>query len=170
MAGIAISDGPFCLRATCDVAFEFIYSPYRETIGSNGNSRSDERSVETFMVLTVLCEKRLERCVLFDRDRVTGGLKRRLNSFGSLLCRFAESLTTGGMTIMSIDLVLRKADLRQVTCIVRKRQLNFYGHVARLHAEDPAHHHPFFLVEIRVAGPCRGGVHRLHNCVRWSPF
>ena len=27
----------------------------------------------------------------------------------------------------------------------------------------------FFLVEIRVAGPCRGGVHTLHGCVRWSP-
>ena len=24
----------------------------------------------------------------------------------------------------------------------------------------------FFLVEIRGAGPCRGGVHTLHDCVR----
>ena len=28
----------------------------------------------------------------------------------------------------------------------------------------------FFLVEIRGAAPCRGGVHRLHGCVRWSPI
>ena len=27
----------------------------------------------------------------------------------------------------------------------------------------------FFLVEIRGAGPCRGGAHTLHGCVRWSP-
>ena len=40
---------------------------------------------------------------------------------------------------MSNDLVLRVAGLRQVTCIVRERQLRFYGHVARLPAEDPAH-------------------------------
>ena len=26
----------------------------------------------------------------------------------------------------------------------------------------------FFLIEIRVAGPYRGGVHTLHGCVRWS--
>ena len=40
---------------------------------------------------------------------------------------------------MSNDLVLREAGLRQVTCIVRERQLRLYGHVARLLAEDPAH-------------------------------
>ena len=40
---------------------------------------------------------------------------------------------------MSNDLVLREAGLRQVTCIVRERQLSLYGHVARLPAEDLAH-------------------------------
>ena len=39
---------------------------------------------------------------------------------------------------MSNDLVLREAGLRQVTCIVRERQLRLYGHVAQLPAEDPA--------------------------------
>ena len=38
----------------------------------------------------------------------------------------------------SNDLVLREAGLRQVTYIVRERQLRLYGHVARLPAEDPA--------------------------------
>ena len=28
----------------------------------------------------------------------------------------------------------------------------------------------YFFVEIRGAGPCRGGVHTLHGCVRWSPI
>ena len=40
---------------------------------------------------------------------------------------------------VSNDLLLRKAGLRQVTCIVRERQLRLYGHVARLPAEDPSH-------------------------------
>ena len=44
---------------------------------------------------------------------------------------------------MSNDLILGEAGLRQVTCIVRERQLRLYGHVARLHAEDPAHRIPF---------------------------
>ena len=28
----------------------------------------------------------------------------------------------------------------------------------------------FFFVEIRGAGPCWGGAHTLHGCVRWSPI
>ena len=28
----------------------------------------------------------------------------------------------------------------------------------------------FFQKNIRVAGPCRGGAHTLHGCVRWSPI
>ena len=55
-----------------------------------------------------------------------------------LLCRFAESLATGGMTI-SNDLVLSGAGLRQVSGIVRERQLRVYQHVARLSAENSAH-------------------------------
>ena len=40
---------------------------------------------------------------------------------------------------MSNDLVLRKAGLRQVSCIVRERQLRVYRHVARFLVVDPAH-------------------------------
>ena len=40
---------------------------------------------------------------------------------------------------ISNDRVLREAGLREVTCIVRERQLRLYGHVARLLVEDPAH-------------------------------
>ena len=68
--------------------------------------------------------------------------------------------------IMSNDLVLRGAGLRQVTCIVRERQLRLYGHVARLPADDNVH---------RIL-PCRfpsrwttpRGRHRLHDCVNLS--
>ena len=45
---------------------------------------------------------------------------------------------------MSNNLVLRKAGLRQVTCIVRERQLRLYGRVARLRADDPANRDSFF--------------------------
>ena len=38
---------------------------------------------------------------------------------------------------MSNDLVLREADLRQVTCIVREGQLRLYGHVVRLRFRAP---------------------------------
>ena len=69
---------------------------------------------------------------------------------------------------MSNDLVLRAAGLRQVTCIVRERQLRLYERVARLLAADPAHR--ILLVEIRGAGPCREGAHTLRVCVRWSPI
>ena len=40
---------------------------------------------------------------------------------------------------MSNDLVLREAWLKQFSCIVRERQLRFFGHVARLPAEYDAH-------------------------------
>ena len=52
--------------------------------------------------------------------------------------------------------------LRQVTCIVRERQLRLYGYVARALRRIPPIE--FFLVEIR------GGAHRLHVCVRWRPI
>ena len=45
----------------------------------------------------------------------------------------------GGLYCISNDPVLRDAGPRQVTCIVRERQLRIFEHVARLPAEDPAH-------------------------------
>ena len=49
---------------------------------------------------------------------------------------------------MSNDLVLREAGLRQVTCIVRERQLRLFGHVARLPAENLAHRTLTFLSRV----------------------
>ena len=42
------------------------------------------------------------------------------------------------MSPFTNDLALREAGLRQVTCIVRERQLCFYRHLARVPAEDLA--------------------------------
>ena len=65
---------------------------------------------------------------------------------------------------MSIDLVLREAGLREVTCLVRERQLCLYRHLVRLLGGIPPV--GFFPVKIGVGGPCLGGVHRLHVCMR----
>ena len=69
---------------------------------------------------------------------------------------------------MPNDVVLREATLRQVTGIVRERQLRPFGRVARLPAEDPAHRilscrDPFGLTLLR-------GVDRLPSDDRWSPI
>ena len=66
-----------------------------------------------------------------------------------MLCRFAESLATGGMTICLIfdDMLLREASLRQIKSIVRERQLLLYWHVAQFPSEDPAHR-MFFLPKL----------------------
>ena len=48
----------------------------------------------------------------------------------AVLFPFAESLVTDGVTIQSIDLVLRMAGLGQVTRIVLERRVRLYGHAA----------------------------------------
>ena len=69
---------------------------------------------------------------------------------------------------MSNDLVLGEAGLRQVTCIVRDRDLRLYGHVTRFPAESPANQ--ILFVDIRGTGPCRGCLNTLDGCVRWRPI
>ena len=59
---------------------------------------------------------------------LTGELRRRLNSFGTMSLR--RILGYRWHDYMSDDLVLREAGLSQATCIVRERQLRLYGHVA----------------------------------------
>ena len=87
--------------------------------------RSESRSL-VFPVLLYSCET----------WTLTGELRRRLNSFGTMSLR--RILGYRWHDYISNDLVLMEAGLRQVTCIVRERQLRLYGHVARLPAEDPA--------------------------------
>ena len=62
--------------------------------------------------------------------------------------------------------ILSEAGLRQVTCIVRERQLRLYGHVARLSTENSAHR-ILFCRDPRgwIMPRC---VHTLHGCDRWS--
>ena len=94
---------------------------------------------------------------------LTAELRRRLNSFGTMSLR--RILGYRWHDYKSNDLVLREAGLRQVTCIVRERQLRLYGHVARHPAEDPVH----WILSYRDPSgwTMPRGVHRLHVCVRW---
>ena len=59
----------------------------------------------------------------------------------------------------------REAGLRQVTCIVRERQLRLYGHVARLPPGDRTH---------RILSRSEGLVHAegafTGFIVRWCPI
>ena len=64
---------------------------------------------------------------------LTGELRKRLNSFGTMSLRRILGYRWHDM---SNDLVVREAGLRQVTCIVRERQLLLSGQVA---AEFPTH-------------------------------
>ena len=73
-------------------------------------------------------------CYSCETWTLTGELRRRMNSFGTMSLR--RILGYRWHDYISNDLVLREAGLRQVTCIVRERQLRLYGHVARLPAED----------------------------------
>ena len=98
---------------------------------------------------------------------LTGELRGRLNSFGTMSLR--RILGYRWHDYMSNDQVLREAGLRQVTCIVRERQLRLYGHVTvRLPAEDPAH----LILSCRDSwGWTMPRVSPLlHGCVRWSPI
>ena len=82
------------------------------------------------VVLPVL----LYRCEIWT---LTRDLRGRLNSFstrslrGILGCRWSD--------LWSNERLLRKNQMRFVSCIVRERQLQLYGHVARFPDADPAH-------------------------------
>ena len=68
---------------------------------------------------------------------LTSGLRGRLNSFSTMALR--RILGYRWQDYKSNHDLLRDAGMRQVTCIIRERQLRLYGHVARLPANDPAH-------------------------------
>ena len=109
-----------------------------------GSLERDEFAGRRCVALAILVQKdegpSLSPAVLLYSSEtwtLTAELRRRLNSFGTMSLR--RILGYRWYDYMSNDLVLREAGLRQVTCIVRERQLRLYGHVARLPAEDPAH-------------------------------
>ena len=68
---------------------------------------------------------------------LTRDLRRRLNSFGTTSLR--RILGYCWSDFVSHERLLREAQMRFVTCIVREHQLQLYGHGARFHDADPAH-------------------------------
>ena len=68
---------------------------------------------------------------------LTSDLRQRLNSFGSRSLR--RILGYHWLDFVSNEWLLRETQIKFVTCIVRERQLQLYGHVARFPDADPAH-------------------------------
>ena len=68
---------------------------------------------------------------------LTMDLRWRLNSFGTRSLR--RILGYRWSDFVSNERLLRKTQMRFVTCIVRECQLRLYGHVARFPDADPAH-------------------------------
>ena len=65
---------------------------------------------------------------------LTRDLRQRLNSFGN-----GRILGYRWSDFVSNERLLRETQMRFVTCIVRERQLQLYGHVVRFPDADPAH-------------------------------
>ena len=68
---------------------------------------------------------------------LTGSLRRRLNSFGTVSLR--RILGCRWSDFVSNDQLLRESGMRYITCIIRERRLRLFGHVARFKESDPAH-------------------------------
>ena len=71
---------------------------------------------------------------------LTRDLREKLNSFGSRsLQRILDHRCSD---FVSNERLLRESQMGFVTCTVRERQLQLYGHVARVPDADLAHHIP----------------------------
>ena len=69
---------------------------------------------------------------------LTADRRRRLDSFASIsLCRILGYSWQDDR--VSNQEMLRRAGMSRVTCLIRERQLRFYGHVVRFPMDDPAH-------------------------------
>ena len=68
---------------------------------------------------------------------LTRDLRWRLNSFGTTSLQ--RILGHHWLYFMSNEQLLRETQIRFVTCIVRERQLQLYGHVAHFPDADPSH-------------------------------
>ena len=64
-------------------------------------------------------------------------LERRVDAFGSKCLR--RIMGYRWFDRVTNQRLLREAESRPITCLVRQRQLQLYGHVARLPEVDPAH-------------------------------
>ena len=68
---------------------------------------------------------------------LTDGLRRRLDSFVTTSLR--RIFGYRWQDHVSNQKVLDRAEMGRVTCLIRERQLRFYGHVVRFPNVDPAH-------------------------------
>ena len=68
---------------------------------------------------------------------LTDGLRRRLDSFATTSLRRIFGFRW--QDHVSNQEVLDMAGMGRVTCLIRERQLRFYGHVVRFPLDDPAH-------------------------------
>ena len=68
---------------------------------------------------------------------LTADLRRRLDSFATISLR--RIFGYHWRDHVSNQEVLDRAGMGRVTCLIRERQLRFYGHVVRFPMEDPAH-------------------------------
>ena len=68
---------------------------------------------------------------------LTRDVRQRLNSFGTRSLR--RIIGHYWSDFVSNERLLRKTQMRFVTCIVREHQLQLYGHVAHFLDADPAH-------------------------------
>ena len=77
--------------------------------------------------------------LLYGRETwtLTKDLRWRLNFFGTRSLR--RILGYRWSDFVSNERLLRETQMRFVTCIVRERQLQLYGHVAHFPDADPAH-------------------------------
>ena len=66
---------------------------------------------------------------------LTADLRRRLDSFATTSLR--RILGYSWQDRVSNQQVLREAGMSRVTCLIRERQLRFYGHVVRFPMDDP---------------------------------
>lgn len=109
-----------------------------------GAMDSLNRGVWRSRYLSRMTKVRVFRCLVLpvllygcETWTLTGDLSRRLDAFGTMSLR--RILGYHWSDFISNDQLLRETKMRHVTCIIRERQLQLYGHVARFSEADPAH-------------------------------
>ena len=73
----------------------------------------------------------------YEAWTLTADLRRRLDLFATTSLR--RILGYSWQDRVSNQEVLSRAGMSRVTCLIRERQLRFYGHVVRFPMDDPAH-------------------------------
>ena len=68
---------------------------------------------------------------------LTDRLTKRLNSFVTISLRRIFKYTWSDF--VPNEVILRRAGMGKATCLIRERQLRFYGHLVRFPLDDPTH-------------------------------